>query len=227
MSKKFIGSFDGSLLEDVDSFLKYYKDTYLCVTYPPQNLFNKWLRVGYLEKQGIVFIDEENDKNYIFYKNTEATFEMKWPSSKLIDKENSICFVCRIPDRQWRKGICRNNLLITPVIDYVTKNAILNNPVNQYTIDLCFEDQSERTILQSVELFKKSNIVGRRLNDDWGVTLPTKASFKGFVLWYHLTPCGIIHVKSKTIVVHHHPMFQEVSDFVRDYEGNKWNLALN
>ena len=103
MSKKFIGSFDGSLLEDVDSFLKYYKDTYLCVTYPPQNLFNKWLRVGYLEKQGIVFIDEENDKNYIFYKNTEATFEMKWPSSKLIDKENSICFVCRIPDRQWRQ----------------------------------------------------------------------------------------------------------------------------
>ena len=222
LAQKFIGSFDNSMLEDMDEFKKRYEHTYMYVTMEGNRELCHIDKVAHHYAR----VTTKSGLTFDVTLKTEVTFDVLWPEKGLFNYKGCMAWVSRIPDRQWKRAVCdRNVQMLFPVQLQLYPNQGIdkNIPINITTLEEAFKPAVKTTIMSATKNLSK-RWSSQALTRNWGLSLSSTSTIKGLFLWYNLRLCGIVDVKEKTISVTFPALWQEISDFNRDYEDNQWTL---
>ena len=213
------------MLEQMDEFKKRYENTYLFCTIegqPKELVYIKRVTEDSVEAQ------TENNGSYFVSKNSEVEFEVAWPERGLFNYNGKMAWANRVPDRQWKRAIAGKNIELFYPVTYtlLSKQQTPDIAIGWNSLKAAFAPREYTTISAAAKKLARtwSSI---SLNNNWGLSLSSKVDIKGYFLWHNLRICGIVDVKNKTIAVTFPALWQEISDFNRDYEDDVWTLTLH
>src|ERR1019366_1707441 len=104
---KFIGKFDNSMLEDMAEFDKRYKETFVFLKLPEHSEF---LCLSYGNKGDKALFFNDTYGEILLDSFTDIDVSVRWPKQGLFQLGYEAIFICRVPERQWKRGPCSKNL---------------------------------------------------------------------------------------------------------------------
>ena len=216
MDKQFIGHFDNSMLQDVSEFSKRYSNTWI-----------------YEEKTKTSFMVEEvlPEKVWLLKTNgnrieipiiTEKVFSVKPPIIGFFNNDTEFCYGIRIPNRQYKRGICQQNYNAIESIKTLRHNRIILSDL-AYTIDYAYKE-ANCFIQNAIEQLENPKLTGRALNKNFAVSLNTLSPENIYLLWYKNKPVAEIYQNTKTIKVKYKHIKQEILDYNKYIENKQWKI---
>lgn len=215
MNKHFVGSFDESILPNLDDFKKYYEGTYLILNSSFENSNIVAVQaVDTVAKK--VILHNPILGSVMLSENTETDLLVDFPEPGYFyaftndeRKPYTIHWYARKPARQWKKAPHPQNTVIfnsfnnrylrTPKLDWKVLSNIYQSK-EMYT-------KTWHKTLKQIETFQLPVIINR-----FTVLYPYPKENKYF-LFFNNTPVAIYNPKEKKITEHDSNFSQEIYDF--------------
>ena len=218
----FVGRFDPGMLETIDEFRKRYEGTYLLVSPPDKEPY-----LGYasaFEDSKILFYNGQDYKHVPLY--SDCKLEVVWPETGLFNYKNTMHFVERVPDRQWKRAITPKNVAFHNILTgwlsgYSTGRCKVSTDIIEASLASmasCGISEGIHTLTESKEL------VSYAMTRSWGVSFHPSVNSK-FLLWYNQSLIAEITAKTKKIELIVPVLKQELVDFLRDTKDEKWTVS--
>lgn len=139
------------------------------------------------------------------------------PKSRAFDFDGKAFVYKHRPERQWRKGICRENSLIySPVISILQEyesNEFRLNLAETYSVETLANlfKPVKRTLQEALDLLTESKFVSVCVDSRYHVSVYTEANT--FVLWRMGVPLCKLYPQTRQAELFEAMNNQEVSDF--------------
>lgn len=218
---KFVGNFDEGLLVDMTEFEKRYYQTWL---WYKNDLF-------YVAAVGSGGISLENPKvgKVLLNSITSEKLEVKWPETGYFNFYGDLCFACRVPDRQWKRGITSKNVKLFLVVPKIFGPAVGREDLslsNKYeALSAALAETLSLTIKQGITYLNiNKNLRSIALNRKWGLSPSLLNKDSRFFLYYGFRLVGTVNLEKNKIDITYEPLRQEVLDMIRDRENNEWQV---
>lgn len=218
--KKFVGAFDDTMLQELNEMKTRYANTFLFLQKEPDSP-KELVEITEITESGVVLRSPHSGMSVLTPK-TSAELSVEWPRYGFFNHNGGLYYVCRLPDRQYRRAPSHKNLVIQNIY-----SSIYGPPCGwgYDEIASAFEDRPFIPLKVALDMLKDSSVYGVALTDEFGITEHTaKKKNNPYLFWYMGSPIGEIVPDKHRIVVRYEPVKQEVSDFIRDFEGNTWKL---
>lgn len=99
------------------------------------------------------------------------------------------CFVTRAPARQWQRGLCAHNTLITNLSAYILNGgagAASNILFGLESVQAAYDGQTYPNVESGIEAMLKGDACSVALPDSWAMTLSPTKEQDGFPLLYKM-----------------------------------------
>lgn len=200
---------ESSTAKQRDEFIRKYRQTFLWLT-TPTGVRSLVLFSEYNEELGLYYLKGEDYTVKIAH-NTKAVLEGGFPSTKLINSGNTFLWFCRIPARQYKKGVCSDNCIFySPV--HNSYWASLSRYHNHKNIEEAF-CPTYYDYDVAVEMLKNDKTrIGVAMDSNFALSLHPVSNDK-LLLWYQMYQ--IAEINNNVISVFNSMLQVEVQDFLR------------
>lgn len=218
MVKHFIGSFDTSLIKNMDEFRKRYESTYLFLS--DEQYDTELVHVDSVHFDH-VSLNTAKGVEITVSRNTNSKLEVIWPDFRLINTDRNVSLCARYPLRQWKRAPTYETVRFTYITD---KFQYKNVNTSLFTlINTAVKDKSEYTLSEAINILLNSDRIGFALNKQWALLRTVKGiNPNEYILFFYNNPCAIINYSKKTILCKNNFLFQEIMDYVKYKENNSW-----
>lgn len=216
MDKQFIGHFDTSMVQDLGEFSKRYLSSWIYeeATKTPY----------YITKilQDNIFLETSNKSSIKVPSITERKFSVKQPNLGFFNAETTFLYGIKVPDRQYKRGICSQNYNAINSIRTLLNKTITLRDIS-YAIEYMFT-KPDCLLMPAIEQLKNTDKVGIALNTNFAVSLNTYSPEDIYLLWYKNKPVAEVYTNSKTIKVKYKHVKQEIQDYNKYIESREWKI---
>lgn len=157
------------------------------------------------------FIDENKNDIRVAHDTEHAILEASFPSPKFITYDSSLVWFGRIPARQYRKGICRDNVAYIDVLTSAMRTMTSPIGVGFEIIEETFYPTYLDLDVACSSLYDSNECTGFAVNANWGVTLDP-SSDETLLLWN--LGKHVAKIRDKSITPLSFVYDQEVRDFI-------------
>ena len=166
----------------------------------------------------------------INWEESKQTIDYSFPTVGLFNFNNTFQMFCRLPDRQFKRGILSSNsLILDPFYDIKIASKALTvvkiKPLrpDHSNLTSAFDNKFPTSLDQAVQSLNSSEQLGVALNPIFGLSKNPTVS-QDIILWKHLNMIGTLSKETKTIEVIESIFQQEVVDFLKRQKEFIWNL---
>lgn len=142
--------------------------------------------------------------------NTNAEIICLHPEKGLFNAIGRMFYYSKLPNRQYRRGVCKDNcLIVDPVLSLWIEKSFFNGDVLQYAFNTIYLPLKE--VLQNL---RSRLSVSLAFSKDFGISQSITKDRSQLLLWYHDTCIG--YITDKDVIVVCNPYFeQEVIDNIK------------
>ena len=136
-----------------------------------------------------------------------------------------LVYFSTLPHRQWKKGLCAGNSLVSAPINYYAKNTFSDNYF-KYCITDILTQEYPKNLDHAIARMLEHKFPSFAVNNSFGISLNFQDKDESILfLWYKEFLIGKVYPKQKQIVVENDVFFQEVIDSCHQWCPNyKVNL---
>lgn len=192
------------ITDSIEDIRKKYKGTYLFL-----ELQNKEYLVQYDndEHGNFTFISPEHGSLLVKEETIRTKLKPYFPKSGLYNLENNAIFFSKNPIRQWKRGLCQENGILTKLSS--TNTYVQYIDIDFESVTNLFFPKYPKSTKEAIAILKKETIA---ISPKFGIETAPKNYKEGHILLYNCFPIGTINNNDNTIVVKHNPLLQEVKD---------------
>jgi len=171
----------------------------------------------------LVRYESDNEEDFSFYSGTygdllvdeetaRENITLVFPPMGLYNVDGQACMFVRVPQRQWKRAPCEDNVTIYPILRELHLNCP-QKPITMNSMEQIFFPEYEKSIDKAVLM---SPSVALSLN--FAITDTNTDDKNQRILWFQSSPVGILLIKEREIHVKYHAFYQETLDFFRKGE---------
>lgn len=216
MDKLFIGRFDNSMIQDISEFSKRYTGTWIYDEIAKSPFYVDQANPDYAI---LTNIDCQQEKVTIC---TNRIFSARKPIIGFFNTKTSFNYGIRVPNRQYKRGICEQNYNAIDSIKSLTNKRIVTNHLPDVIKYAYTETKS--CILDTIRDLETQSLLGRVLNKDFAVSLNTFSEENIYLLWYKNKPVAEIYPNTESIRIRYKHIKQEIMDYNKYIESKKWKI---
>jgi hypothetical protein len=207
---------------------KRYLNSYLYVKFnktPSENGYYKLKSIQEDTRRNTILCTFSNSKwdDLVVGTDSEAEIFSVFPESGVFIYNGIIYLYKRLPQRQWKRGICSENahiLNISKIFESFPSSLIVG--LNDKILEAALERRITPDLLLACNKIHESNITGMTLSDKFSILVspfvPAGKVPDEFVLMFETTPIGVVHYGNRTIEIKNEFLKQEALDFISKYQ---------
>lgn len=161
---------------------------------------------------------------------TDIDVDTSYPETGLYEINGFPFLLERIPNRQWKWGICRTNTAFFPILKSIylpllrklQRQFLVKLPssllLSEYhTEDVCalhsiFFPSSDKTVTQALSDMGSSKQFSTVINRDFALSI--SPSYAGYILWKHAIPFAKVNHNNGNISIKNKAFSQEIMDYL-------------
>lgn len=191
----------------IDEMKKKYENTYLILI--KEDGTESVVMYKYFS-EGFHYFKDELNADIKLRHNTQARVVCMFPERRLFNTDKMALEFIRRPHRQYKRGICKENVSIYSPIRHLWGQE--NYPWTHKTLQHALYPVYPKSAQEAIEKLQKKEVVSIALNDKFMLTLSFARGYNGFYLWYCNKCIGTFN---KDVFKIEHKLFtQEVLDNV-------------
>lgn len=200
-----------------DDFIQYYSHTFFRAFFPLLEKKIVLLFEDVLENRNQTFIaSSQKFKRLILRFNSDLSIDFSMPPLGIFDHAGRTYFLARIPERQWSRGICNKNSIITsPLAKLGVSNIGHSLPV----MESIWNHVPTNSISQGILEIQTNELISRSISRDFWISLGFNEN--EYALWYQCSLIGRLSPQEQIIKVDSKLLLQEVVDYIRD-SNQRW-----
>lgn len=206
-----------------DDFCQWYQNTFFRVTLPH---LNKQIVVFFHgvsnSKKGTFVATSQEYNDLVLNFNSSLSVDFSPPPVRVFGHEGIVYSYERLPARQWSRGVCSNNSLISNMLQKVgLPSPKLSIPI----LESAWNYKHDKTIIDAVLKLKSKDIISTALSDNFWISESINDKIKEYPLWYNHRLIGHIDEKKKVIIVGCKHMVIEFIDYLRNTSQPGWSFV--